>query len=192
MLDVCRFIRSAAADSYTDLIMLTGQGLMQDVIEGFDAGADDYITKPFEVRELQASVRSGARTVELREQLVESREPLRIQATHDSLTGLLNRAAFFEAFRLEGARPDWTLRWRRVRHRSPELRRRERRVTRRTPPRGHRRLAVRRAVEQPDRYLQRRCGDDGQVRVVRFADTRSRCGTLPVHAPRPQPHVEVA
>src|SRR5437763_10844108 len=52
-LAVCRAIRAGDREPYIYVILLTGQGQQQEVIEGFDAGADDYITKPFEVRELQ-------------------------------------------------------------------------------------------------------------------------------------------
>ena len=49
-------------------------------------------------------MRTGARIVELHEQLIASREQLRVEAMHDPLTGLLNRAAFFDALQREVAR----------------------------------------------------------------------------------------
>ena len=103
-LEVCRTIRKAAAEPYVYIILLTAQGQQREIIEGFEAGADDYITKPFDAEELKARVRTGARIVELQEQLIAAREQLRIQATHDALTGLLNRAAFFETFEKEVSR----------------------------------------------------------------------------------------
>ena len=103
-LDVCRTIRKNHAEPYVYVILLTGQDHPQEIIEGFEAGADDYITKPFAVPELEARIRTGARIVELQEQLIAAREQLRIEATHDSLTGLLNRAAFFESFEKEVSR----------------------------------------------------------------------------------------
>jgi two-component system cell cycle response regulator len=96
--DVCRTIRKHGSEPYVYVILLTAQGKQEEIIEGFEAGADDYITKPFEVQELKARVRTGARIVELQEQLIAAREQLRVEAMHDSLTGLLNRSAFFEAF----------------------------------------------------------------------------------------------
>ena len=102
--DVCRTIRRQAAEPYVYVILLTAQDDSREIIEGFEAGADDYITKPFEVQELEARVRTGARIVELQEQLIAAREQLRIEATHDSLTGLLNRAAFFEGLHKEVVR----------------------------------------------------------------------------------------
>jgi two-component system cell cycle response regulator len=102
--DVCRTIRQQAPEPYVYIILLTAQDDTREIIEGFEAGADDYITKPFEVQELEARIRTGARIVELQEQLIAAREQLRIEATHDSLTGLLNRAAFFEGFQKEVVR----------------------------------------------------------------------------------------
>jgi diguanylate cyclase (GGDEF)-like protein len=100
-LDVCRTIRQKGAEPYVYVILLTAQDDTREIVEGFEAGADDYITKPFEVQELEARIRTGARIAELQEQLIAARERLRIEATHDSLTGLLNRAAFFEGFHKE-------------------------------------------------------------------------------------------
>jgi diguanylate cyclase (GGDEF)-like protein len=74
------------------------------MIEGFEAGADDYITKPFDTRELRARIRSGARIVQLQQQLIATREQLREKAMHDPLTGLLSRGAFFEICDAEVAR----------------------------------------------------------------------------------------
>jgi diguanylate cyclase (GGDEF)-like protein len=95
-LEVCRAVRKSGAEPYAYVILLTGRGLHNEVLEGFEAGADDYITKPFEIQDLQARVRTGARIVKLQQELIAAREQLRIQATHDPLTGLLNRGAFFD------------------------------------------------------------------------------------------------
>jgi diguanylate cyclase (GGDEF)-like protein len=100
-IDVCRMIRRQGAEPYVYVILLTAQDDTREIVEGFEAGADDYITKPFAVQELEARVRTGARLAELQEQLIMARERLRIEATHDSLTGLLNRAAFLDGFSKE-------------------------------------------------------------------------------------------
>ena len=95
-LEVCRTIRRGPQEPYVYVILLTGHGQREEIIEGLDAGADDYITKPFEIQELKARVRSGARIIELQGQLIDARERLRAEAMHDSLTGLFNHAAFLD------------------------------------------------------------------------------------------------
>jgi two-component system cell cycle response regulator len=55
-----------------------------------DAGADDYITKPFKSNELRVRLRAGRRIIELQDELIAAREALREKATHDPLTGLWN------------------------------------------------------------------------------------------------------
>jgi diguanylate cyclase (GGDEF)-like protein len=105
-LQVCRAIRDAQgpADQYVYAILLTANDRQEDVLEGFAAGADDYIIKPFNANELRARVRSGQRIIELQRQLIAAREELRDKAMHDPLTGLLNRGAFFEMFEQEVSR----------------------------------------------------------------------------------------
>jgi diguanylate cyclase (GGDEF)-like protein len=103
-LEVCRAIRSAPDSRYVYAILLTSHDRDEDVIAGFDAGADDYVTKPFNTKELRARVRSGARIVQLQHQLVAAREELREKAMYDPLTGLLTRGAFFEIGEHECAR----------------------------------------------------------------------------------------
>jgi two-component system cell cycle response regulator len=95
-LEVCRTLRTDPDGRYVYAILLTSHDRDEDVIAGFDAGADDYVTKPFNTKELRARVRSGARIVQLQHQLVAAREELREKAMHDPLTGLLTRGAFFE------------------------------------------------------------------------------------------------
>lgn len=55
-IDVCRQIRETKPD--IPIIMLTALGTTDDKVEGFDAGADDYLVKPFEMRELLVRVRA--------------------------------------------------------------------------------------------------------------------------------------
>jgi len=103
-LQVCRQIRQKPREPYIYLILVTAKGEQKEIIEGLESGADDYMTKPFDINELRARVRSGKRILELEEQLVSARELLRIQATHDSLTGLLNRGAVLVVLEREIAR----------------------------------------------------------------------------------------
>ena len=59
--DVCRAIRKKAMEPDVYIILLTGKGEREEIVEGFEAGADDYITKPFSPRELVARIRSVLR-----------------------------------------------------------------------------------------------------------------------------------
>ena len=58
-IELCRALRSAAATRDLYIIMLTGQATEIEQSEGFDAGADDYITKPFDLGRLMAGIRTG-------------------------------------------------------------------------------------------------------------------------------------
>jgi two-component system, cell cycle response regulator len=94
-LDVCRAIRECAAP-YVYVVLLTARDTPEDVVTGLEAGADDFLTKPFEANELRARLRSGARVLELLGNLVEVQEALKVQATVDHLTGLWNRRMVLE------------------------------------------------------------------------------------------------
>src|SRR5690242_7520299 len=95
-LEICRRLRATARDSYTYVLLLTARTDASDLVEGMDAGADDYLTKPLKSHELRVRLRAGCRIIELQRQLLHAREALRLQATHDGLTGLLNRNAIVE------------------------------------------------------------------------------------------------
>ncbi len=101
---VCREVRKQAKEPYIYILLLTAKGRKEDIIEGMDAGADDYITKPFYSHELEVRLRAGRRIVELQEELISARESLRIQATRDALTGVWNRAAIVDQVRQELSR----------------------------------------------------------------------------------------
>jgi two-component system, cell cycle response regulator len=102
--EVCRRIRAADREPYVYVLLLTARTDSQDLVEGMDAGADDYLTKPFNAHELRVRLRAGRRILDLQEELLQAREALREQATHDSLTGLLNRAAILETLHNELSR----------------------------------------------------------------------------------------
>jgi two-component system, cell cycle response regulator len=102
--DVCRMIRERAREPYVYVILLTSKAGQKEIVEGLESGADDYIVKPFDLHKLKARLRSGERILDLHEQLVSARELLRTQATHDSLTGLLNRGAILDLLNKELSR----------------------------------------------------------------------------------------
>lgn len=95
--EICRRVRQSQHTPYTYLIILTAKTHREDIILGMDAGADDYVNKPFDAQELKVRVRAGQRIVELE-------EALRVQATHDSLTGAWNHGAIIEMLERELAR----------------------------------------------------------------------------------------
>jgi diguanylate cyclase (GGDEF)-like protein len=104
--EICKKLRSERPEPYIYVILLTGRGSTEDLVLGLDAGADDYVTKPFDAQELQVRLRTGRRLVELQAELVATREALRFQATHDTLTGAWNRAAAMDTLRREVARAE--------------------------------------------------------------------------------------
>jgi DNA-binding response OmpR family regulator len=64
-IEVCRRIRTT---SFTPIVVLTARGSVQDRVAGLDAGADDYVAKPFSLEELMARVRSTLRRARLRDE----------------------------------------------------------------------------------------------------------------------------
>lgn len=64
-LELCRQIRQRPSSSYTYVILLTSHEGTDSVVEGLDAGADDFITKPFQPEELQVRLRTGERVLAL-------------------------------------------------------------------------------------------------------------------------------
>ena len=89
-LSVCRSLRQAVGP-YTYVILLTARETRRDMVEALDAGADDFLTKPLDVLELRARLRSGERIIALQEDLLRTQSELEHQASHDRLTGLWNR-----------------------------------------------------------------------------------------------------
>ena len=105
-LEVCRRIRQKAREPYTYILLLTSKSQKEDLIEGMEAGADDYVTKPFDQHELQVRLRAGTRLVDLQAELLSAREALREQATKDSLTHLWNRSSILENLSRELSRAE--------------------------------------------------------------------------------------
>src|SRR5689334_209692 len=67
--EVCRRVRQSGKRLPTYAILLTAKGQKEDIVHGFEAGADDYVTKPFDREELRARINVGVRIVELQTQL---------------------------------------------------------------------------------------------------------------------------
>ena len=102
--ELCRRVRAAGREPYTYILLLTARTESNDLVAGMEAGADDYLTKPFNAQELRVRLRAGRRILDLQEELMAAREALRDQATHDGLTGLLNRVTLMDALRTELSR----------------------------------------------------------------------------------------
>jgi diguanylate cyclase (GGDEF)-like protein len=102
--EVCSLVRQQAKDYYTYILLLTSRNEREDLIAGMEAGADDYLVKPFDNNELKVRLGPGRRIVELQSELLKMQEALRVQATRDSLTNLWNRHAIFEILGRELAR----------------------------------------------------------------------------------------
>jgi two-component system cell cycle response regulator len=95
--EICRRLRErGASDSYVYSILLTSKGSRADLLKAMEAGADDYLVKPFDDQELKARILVGMRIVGLQAELIAARESMRYAATRDSLTGLLNRSEITE------------------------------------------------------------------------------------------------
>ncbi len=99
--EICRRIRAAGNEPYVYILLLTARTDSKDLVEGMEAGADDYVTKPFNLHELRVRLRAGRRILELQDELLRAREELRERATHDSLTGLYNRCSILDSLQKE-------------------------------------------------------------------------------------------
>ncbi len=103
--EVCRRLRGQGASaSYVYTILLTAKDNREDLLRAMEAGADDYLVKPFDELELKAKLMVGKRILALQEELISAREAMRHSATHDSLTGLMNRKAVMDGLGKELAR----------------------------------------------------------------------------------------
>jgi diguanylate cyclase (GGDEF)-like protein len=85
--EVCRQLKADPRTSMVPVVFLTGASQVYSKVEGFDLGAVDYVTKPFEPAELRARVRAALRTKRYQ-------DLLGARAEIDALTGLFNRAHF--------------------------------------------------------------------------------------------------
>lgn len=101
---LCEDIRRQKPEPYTYIIMLTSKQSKEDVIRGLEAGADDYVCKPFDPSELKVRLRTGRRILYLQDQLIGAREALRDLATRDQLTNLWNRSTILSIIGNELAR----------------------------------------------------------------------------------------
>jgi len=101
---ICRGIRARENAAYIYVILLTARDSRHDLVNGLDAGADDFLAKPPHPQELRARIRVGERVVRLQAELAEARFALAAAASTDVLTGLLVPQALHERLQAELAR----------------------------------------------------------------------------------------
>lgn len=94
--ELCRAIRQKSTNGYVFMILLTAKDSKDDIVEGLEAGADDYVTKPFNRAELMARLKTGTRILELERSLRKANEEIRILSIKDALTGCYNRGCLTE------------------------------------------------------------------------------------------------
>ena len=101
--EVCRRLRARQADDPTYVILLTAKGNTADVVSGLQAGADDYVVKPFDREELRARLQAGIRIVTLQTAL-----SLRVRELEEAMTrvktlqGLLPICSYCKRVRNDG------------------------------------------------------------------------------------------
>jgi two-component system cell cycle response regulator len=93
-LELCQKVRQTGGSHYIYFIILTAKDKKKDVIEALEAGADDYVLKPFDKAELKCRIQIGERILDLEHRILEL-------ARTDFLTGVLNRRAFVERMEQE-------------------------------------------------------------------------------------------
>ncbi len=102
-LELCELIRTRT-QGYVYTLLLSVHDRKSDVLKGFELGADDYLCKPFEELELRARIKVGERIIRTQEELIEAREALKFEASHDPLVRLWNHRAILDLLRTELSR----------------------------------------------------------------------------------------
>jgi sigma-B regulation protein RsbU (phosphoserine phosphatase) len=117
--DLCRKIRSANLERYVYVILCTSKGEKSDLIEGMDAGADDFLVKPISPEELRVKVRAGERVLSLQQGLADKNRELaginnRLQSAHKLIEDDLKAAAWMQqrllpppALEAHGVKCEW-------------------------------------------------------------------------------------
>lgn len=103
---LCRKVRESFQDRPIYILLLTGKGEKEDIVEGLSAGADDFMTKPFDFEELMARVQVGARIIQLQIALKERVKELEDTLAHvKRLEGLLPICSYCK--RISGDQKQW-------------------------------------------------------------------------------------
>jgi phosphoserine phosphatase RsbU/P len=119
--DLCRRIRAANLERYIYVILCTAKDEKSDLIEGMDAGADDFLVKPIRAEELRVKVRAGERVLDLEQRLFNKNRDLattnnRLQAASKLIEDDLKAAAWMQerllpphSLQAHGMRCEWRL-----------------------------------------------------------------------------------
>jgi phosphoserine phosphatase RsbU/P len=119
--DLCRRIRAADFERYVYVILCTGKGAKSDLIEGMDAGADDFLVKPIGNEELCVRIRAGERVLRLQQKLADKNHDLagmnqRLHCAHKLIEDDLKAAAWMQerllpapTLQAHGVRCEWRL-----------------------------------------------------------------------------------
>jgi diguanylate cyclase (GGDEF)-like protein len=95
-LELCQTIRNLHLPGYVYLIILTARNSLESIVKGFEAGADEYLTKPVRQAELLARLKTATRILELEDSLKRQNEEMRALSFRDQLTGIYNRLFMLE------------------------------------------------------------------------------------------------
>jgi CheY-like chemotaxis protein len=99
-IEICRKLRRENRPSYVYLILLTTKTRPEDVVHGLEAGADDYLTKPYDPQELRWRIKGGERILVLEEALAAKVTELKAALSHvKELQGLLPICMFCKKIR---------------------------------------------------------------------------------------------
>src|SRR4051812_44911738 len=102
-LTLCSRIRQRAECSHMYVILLTSRDSSADIVVGLEAGADEYLVKPFDPNELRARVHTGGRVLHLQQRLVQKIEALEeALANVKQLRGLLPMCSYCKSIRNDG------------------------------------------------------------------------------------------
>lgn len=103
-IELCKSIREDQTLPYCFIILLSIRTNSEDIVRGLDAGADDYLMKPYNPDVLRSRILAGTRILRLQRELESANQRLRIMASTDGLTSLLNRNAIMGVLNDEVAR----------------------------------------------------------------------------------------
>ena len=90
-IEFCKAIRNTDFPGYIFFILITSRDTKDDLVLGLEAGADDYLTKPFNHTELKARLNTAERILKLEKSLKAANEAIRLLAITDPLTNSYNR-----------------------------------------------------------------------------------------------------